>query len=409
MKKLLALLLAGLLAIGCLAGCGDDEKKPDSGKESGKQSATQGEKEEDKTSKEEETVEGTPMVLEYDDYVKFDDVKVIVSKDESIIKASNGQIRAVKVTDTPVAVAVHKKDGTVENYAVTVKKAKISIMLICGQSNASGEITGVPENGTKYNCAKLPMGIAYTWGGASSAPTAFVGGDKKDGFRAGLAWEWYETSKAAGAAEKVCFVYQYNYTATPGEKIDEFFDENGGKGTIAKSVKMVNACYEYYKSGKGSENFEIAHCGMYWLQGESDANMDAAVYKAKFKTLWSELKTQTQNKLTYCGILRVRKGGFMGLEEFGPYTAQKALAAEEKDIYSASLITESWSGKNGKTEIKTDISKYHIFNEEQYEGKIAGGILTEQLDSYYGGLHYSPLGYNIIGAESAVNIYNAVK
>ena len=78
-----------------------------------------------KTDKKEESgdepqVEGTPLVMEYDDYLTFENAKVIVSKDESVVQGTGNKMRARKVTDTPVRVSVHNKDGSVEHYDVKV-------------------------------------------------------------------------------------------------------------------------------------------------------------------------------------------------------------------------------------------------------------------------------------------------
>lgn len=409
MKRFLVLLLASSLLLTCFAGCSskeDDEKESKTSKKTSAKDKTENTNQDTQGGEE---IVGTPLTMEFDDYLTFPDAKVIVSEDESIVNGTGNQLRARKVTSEPVAVAVHNKDGSVENYDVTVKKAKINIVLVCGQSNASGEISGVPANGLEYNCADIDSGVAYIWNAAATSPTAYGGASQRDGFRAALAQEWYEQSKKAGSAEKTCFVFQNDYTATPGEKIAEFLDDNGSKGTVKKSAKMVNACYEYYTTGNGKDNFEVAGCGMYWLQGESDSQQTEAYYIAKFNELWSRLKSETSNKLTYCGILRVRRdSGFQNLGDSGPVTAQKKLAETNNDIFMASVITENWSG-NGKTEIKVDISNYNIFDEEQYAEIVSGNTLTEQLDSIYGGLHYSPLGYNIIGADAAYNMYKTLR
>lgn len=413
MKKFLALILASLMMLACFAGCGSDDKKESGKKKPDKTSSSGKTDKTDKTDKTEESgdevpVEGTPLVMEYDDYLTFENAKVIVSKDESIVQGTGNNMRARKVTDTPVRVSVHNKDGSVEHYDVKVHKAKINIVLVCGQSNASGEVSGVPANGLAYTCAKVDSGIGYIWNAASTSPTAF-GGGAKDGFRAALVQQWYEQSKAAGSPEKTCLVFQNDYTATPGERIAEFLDDNSSRGTVKKSAKMVNACYDYYTTGNGKDNFEVVGCGMYWLQGESDSKETESYYTAQFNTLWSRLKTETNGKLKYCGILRVRKdSGFNNLGASGPVTAQKKLAETNGDIYMASVITENWSGK-AADQMQVDISNYHIFDEAQYSKIVSGNTLTERLDSIYGGLHYSPLGYNIIGADAAYNMYKTLR
>lgn len=403
MKKFLALILAALLIAGCFAGCGakkENNKKEGNKKSPPKQSSTST-KEETATKK---PVKGEPMELEFSDCVTFDNTKVIVSSDESIVRASGSKIRALKLTDEPVAVAVHKKDGSVENYSVTVKKAKIHIAVICGQSNADGATNGASQQALEYNCTKLDEGTAFIWNAGSTSPSDYYGGSKTDGFKAGLAKQWYEQSKLAGAPEKTCFVYQTSYTAYSGEVVSEFLNDNSLFANVKKTAKMFNACYDYYTNGNGKDNFEVVSCEMYWLQGESDSNTATPTYKSRFTEMWSRLKTETNNKLNYCGIMRVRKGGFDGLEDFPPHVAHKELVAENNDIHFASLITENWHG-GGSNEVTMDTTNFHIFGEEQYKDMLSNNTFKTQVKLLYAGLHYAPLGFNIIGADAAINMY----
>ena len=193
MKKLLAIILAVMMCLVCFAGCGGSEEEKTDDKSSKKTSTNSktedknddktDDKTEDENKKEEEAVKGEPLAMEYDDYITFENAKVIVSKNEDIVKGTGNTLRALKLTEEPIAVAVHNKDGSVENYDVTVKKAKINIVLICGQSNASGETTGVPANGLAYKCATVQKGVGYMWNAASTSPSGFYGGGK-DAFRA---------------------------------------------------------------------------------------------------------------------------------------------------------------------------------------------------------------------------------
>ena len=353
------------------------------------------------------------LTLSYDDRYEFTGASSVTSSDSSVITVSGNVIRAVGITNgTPVTVTADGKD-----YSVTVNKAKINIVTVAGQSNAAGESTGVDSTLlAKYSSTVPEKGTAYLWTGGASAPVDFTEGStyNKGGFRGALAAEWYAQSSAAGSPEKTVVVYGTNYTATPGEKIAEWTSDDSTKARHDKTAAMVNACYDYYKTGEGSNYYDISGCGMYWLQGESDRTQTAEYYYNAFSSLWSNLKQETSGRLEYCAFMRVRgaSGSDSTLRYSGPVAAQYQLTNDFSDIFTASNLTEQWpadSSSDLSNTVKVDISNYHIFGGTQYANIVNGTVLTEQIAAIYGGLHYSRLGYSLIGADAAFNMYRSLR
>lgn len=351
------------------------------------------------------SADSTPLALSYDDYYTFEGAASVTSSDTSVLSVSGNTVHAVGLASAPVTVTA---DG--EEYSVTVKKAKINIVMVAGQSNACGEISGTPTESNFYRSATTTKGTAYLWGIGATKPAALSGNGTYDGFRAALAEEWYQQSLLAGDPEKTVVVFGSNHTGTPGEKIAEFLDESSTKGTVGKASAMLNACYEYYSTGAGAQFYDITNCGMYWLQGESDSTQSVTYYYENFTTLWKNLKTATQNRLNYCAFMRVRRdSGTQNLSYSGPVIAQYQLTNDNADMFMASTITENWTGETTDT-VRIDVSKYHVFDEDQYASVISadGKTITAQLTHVYGGLHYTRMGYNIIGADAGYNMYRSL-
>lgn len=349
--------------------------------------------------------EDVSLFLCYDDYYTFDGASSVTSSDASVLSVSGNTVHAVGLSSSPIMVTADGKE-----YLITVKKAKINIVMVAGQSNACGEISGTPTESNFYRSTTTTKGTAYLWGIDATAPKALSGNGTYDGFRAALAEEWYQQSVLAGDPEKTVVVFGSNHTGTPGEKIAEFLDETSSKGTVGKASAMLNACYEYYSTGIGAQYYDIVNCGMYWLQGESDSTQSVTYYYDNFTTLWKNLKTATHNRLNYCAFMRVRRdSGTTNLSYSGPVIAQYQLTNDNADMFMASTITENWTGATTDT-VSVDVSKYHVFDEDQYSSVLSedGNIITARLTHIYGGLHYSRMGYNIIGADAGYNMYRSL-
>ena len=431
MKKLIAILLAFILVFG-LAACGNDGNtssdnvsSKDDASSVGTNTSTDdntssddGNTSSDDNTSSEPTSSNTPiketknMQLLFDDFYDFkqDGAIAVKSSDTEKITVSGTEIRAVGVTSKPVTVTVTLNNNTAIAYNTTVKKAKLNIVVIAGQSNAMGHTGGVPADALKYNSTTCVKGSAFLWGATAKEPALFLGNSKTDGMRAGLAAQWYETSKKAGNTEKTVIIWQEGYTSASGAPIDYFIDPNGSRATYIKTATMVNACYDYYTTGAGAKGYDIVNCGLYWFQGESNLSMSFITYKEKFMEYFNGLNSLTSNRVKYCGFMRIRNGvGPLALDvaSNGAHMAQKELVKNNDNMYMASVITGQWKG-DGKNTVNVDISKYDIFGEEQYKSIVSGTTLTEKQENIYGGLHYGPLGFNILGADAAVNMYAAL-
>ena len=358
------------------------------------------------TSSEEKKPDTKDMEMLFDDFYDFkqDGATAVKSSDTKKIKVSLGtEIRAIGVADSPVPVTVTFEDGHETIYNITVKKTKLNIVILGGQSNAVGATSGVPQGGFNYVSTECIKGTSFIWGAQHKVPIVLNGGTATDGIRPAFAAQWYELSKKAGNIEKTVIIWANNHTSTSGEKIDEFFIKDGERATVEKTAKMINDCFDYYTTGAGSQGFDIVNCGVYWFQGESDVSMAPETYEQKFMNYFNGLNSLTSNRVKYCAFFRIRGGGG-ALTPNGPVTAQQNMANNNDNMYMASVLTEQWKG-DGKNTVDVDISKYDIFGEDQYKNIISGTTLTEKQENIYGGLHYRPLGFNILGADAAVNMY----
>ena len=330
--------------------------------------------------------------LQYDDYIPvsdFGDAVTIGEESKDILKTEiedgTEYIHAIGVGDATITV-----DG--EEQTVTVEPAKINIVLVMGQSNATGEYNANynETNQSSFDVAStacLP-GTAYLWGNASSTEPGALAQSR--GFRAALAAELY-----AKTNEKTVIVYNSPLTAKPGASINEWTDDNTTLNPdAATAARMVNNCYEYYED---SEYYEISSCGMYWLQGESNANMPATEYYEKFMALWAQMKEETD--LSYCAFFRVRRSSpYPGkLDYMGPVIAQYQMTNDNADMYMATTLTEDWSYTADEYEKKVtiDTSAYDTIEQNS---------ITTEYYKVFGGIHYYQLGYNIIGADAACNM-----
>lgn len=412
MKRIIAVILSITLCC-CFSGCG--EKKADKDKEKGTVSS----KPQDAASKtdtsDEENYDSTIEVnLNFDDYYQLENAEKIDIKDKKVFKCDymTKTLHAVDITDKPSEVAVTTADGQKILYKISVAKSKINIVIVAGQSNAAGEITGIPEEAKKYTQALCDSATTFMWKEGSAIPGAFKGGGNGDsgkgtGICSALARQWTEQLADSGKNEKVVLVFAKNHTATAGISLEQYMDDNASGANVKKTVAIVNKCYDYYEKGAGSKGYDIASCGMYWFQGEGNASSAAKDYYNKFSTVWNQIKSGTNNRVKYCGIMRVRikSGGTLAVSN--SVLAQFKLANDFDDIYMASTLTESLNKSLNDT-VTLDVSNYKVVDETQYTSIVSGNILTEKQGNIYGGLHYSPLGFNILGADAAYNMIRAL-
>ena len=409
MKRIIAVILSITLCC-CFSGCGEIKADKDTASSKPKNNSSKTD------SKTEENYDSTIEVnLNFDDYYQLENAEKIDIKDKKVFKCDymTKTLHAVDITDKPSEVAVTTADGQKILYKISVAKSKINIVIVAGQSNAAGEITGIPEEAKKYTQALCDSATTFMWNqGTTVAPTAFAGGGlgqngQGTGICSSFARQWTEQLADSGKNEKVVFVFAKNHTATAGITLEQYMDDNSTYASVKKTVDVVNKCYDYYEKGAGSKGYDIVSCGMYWFQGEGNGNSEAQDYYNKFSTAWSRIKSGTNNRVKYCGIMRVRikSGGTLAVSN--SVLAQFKLANDFDDIYMASTLTEFLN--KGLNDIVTlNVSNYKVVDETQYASIVSGNILTEKQGNIYGGLHYSQLGFNLLGADAAYNMLRAL-
>ena len=373
------------------------------------------------TSKYDET---KALTLTYGDTYALTDAKKVTVLDTSVFTYDEAtkKLNTKSASDKTASVEVETTTGKKILYNFTVKKAKMNIVIVAGQSNASGEVTGITAAAGKYTYAACDPNTTFIWKSSSAtAPVAFKGGGTGSygsgtgtGICSALARQWTEQMKARGSNEKVTVVFGYNQTATGGIGLDDYISSSASGATADKTIKLVNKCLDYYEKGAGSKNYEVVTCGFYWFQGEANGlSYSVSDYYTKFKSTWDKIKSGTSNRVKYCAFMRVRvkDSGAWGLSVGGSNAAQFKLANDFDDICMGSTVTEFLNKSNANQTVTLDISNYKVMDEAQYSAIVSGNKLTAKQSDLFSGPgspHYSCLGFNVLGADAAYNMINAL-
>ena len=317
---------------------------------------------------------------------------------------------------TGIGIAKVKIDGQI--YEVTVEKAKLNIVVIMGQSNAGNHFANATSDIT------CPPGTAYWWGNgqgtAATEPVAYT--QPSMGFHTPLLAELYAQSVAAGDPVKNVLVWQEGITSKNGQSIVKWAASADDTSGTDATVTMIENCLAYY--AQHPDKYEIVGKCVYWLQGESDTEMDPDLYTQRFMAMWGRLKAAGMEKLAF---LRVRRGTTQNQEDHqdlyhsASLSAQIHMVNENPDMFLATTLTENWVG-TADTVHTVDISQY-ITLMQTYGGSAshtdsygndatyADGKLTTTMKSLYGSnnkCHYGKFGYALIGADAAYNMYRAL-
>ena len=349
--------------------------------------------------------------------LSFDDHVDMTGKSVEIIDAGNAVIALDKnyLVATGIGTAKVRVDGKI--HEVTVKKAKINLVMIMGQSNAGNHF---PNATSDVTC---PIGTAYWWGNgegtSATKPVPYT--QPSMGFHTPLLAELYAQSVAAGDPVKNVMIWQEGITSKDGESIVKWAQSaTDTRGTDA-AVTMLENCIAYYEAN--SDKFEIVGSGVFWLQGESDATMSPERYEECFMAMWKRLKNAG---MEYMAFLRVRafdKAAVTKADLYytAPLSAQIKMINENPEFYMATTVTENWTGLPADTHT-VDISNYITMMEtygksesytDQYgnNATYSDGKLTTTMKTLYGSnntCHYGKFGYGIIGADAAYNMYHAL-
>ena len=335
------------------------------------------------------------LALQYDDYYTFDDAATVTSDNGDIIAVDGTTIHAVGVSDTPVTVTV---DETA--YSVTVSKAKLNIVVVMGQSNS----------GLWYGDSQVPVekGTTYYWGQRNvntTAPVDYTDASSGRGFHKALLAELYAQSVEYNNPEKNVLVWAEGYTSYNGNALSSWVSSVDNTSGTDNTVKMVNACRNYYQAQ--SDKYELGDTVVYWLQGESDQSNDGKSYYDRFAAMWNRLKTDAG--ADYLAFLRVRKNNVgtnaQNIDYTGAVSAQYQLANDFNDIFMATTLTEGWVGAKDK-EFTIDVSDYNTLKKLYNSNSITATM--NELYGYTHSCHYETKGYEVIGADAAFNMYNAL-
>lgn len=392
--------------------------------------------------------------------VKSDNVQT-GGKDSEVLKIQEDSDNKVVAAGCGKAV-VELKSG--KKIGVTVKAAKISLLLLIGQSNMEGspdKLGSLEEYQNEYVVNK--EGKVYSTYGPSTLshsltngcfqtvspkltiwnPDEYVPGSLTDnssekewkrtnnltdaeqatgktGVDGALAKEWVKRTD-----EKVWLVN----AAHSGSSIDTWLP---GKERINnnfwQAVSLYKTCEQLLNKEIEAGHYKLSHKGYFWLQGETDDNMSAKKYLEKFLKMHNGIKNElgtgrvkkyknVDQKIEFAGILMVRAHGDptdnSDLYMTGPRKAQYYMCNSSKekfkDIYLASHISEDWVTDAGvdlyfKSKYPT-IEKYMEFNNMKKQDV----EIPSQVEDVHQSVHYTQLGYNELGRDAAANICYALK
>ena len=320
---------------------------------------------------------------------------------------------------------------------ITVEKAKISLVLVMGQSNSvswSGAEAGGMFAGALSDISS-PLGTAYYWGKNSSTPDLYT--EASRGIHSTLIAELYAQSVAAGNPVKNVLIWQNGLTSVSGSSISNWATPSAATQTTEEIAAMVKKCRAYFLAR--AEYYEIVSGGMYWLQGEIDGStntedhtaMDPETYEDSFMKMWGVLNKGTG--LSYVAFLRVRRDvadnqfpnadtpDHNDLTYTTALSAQLKMIAKQNNFYLATTLTENWVGTED-TEHTINIHQYYTLM-EQYSGGdrfedeygnvaiYSDGTLTTTMKELFGSInycHYGKFGYTLLGADAAYNMYHAL-
>lgn len=352
--------------------------------------------------------------VQYDDYID------ISSNDINFVDDNNSV--ACKTDNYLVATNIGATKVYIDNklYLIEVSKAKINIITIMGQSNAGNHFVNSTSDITS------PIGTAYWWGNGNGInavePVHYTQPSMR--FHAPLLAELYAQSANDGNPIKNVMIWQEGITSKNGKSITAWASSESNTSGTNATATMIRNCVNYYSNN--SNKYEIVGNGIYWLQGESDINMEPTKYIRLFMAMWSNLKDAGAE---YVAFFRVRKAitdnyvgsKHMDLDYHGSLSAQLYMINNNPNMFLATTITENWIGD--ETDVHSvDISDYiSMMNtygafstfSDSYGNKatIKNGILTTTMKELYGSnnkCHYGKFGAAIIACDAAKNMYKAL-
>ncbi len=341
------------------------------------------------------------LELTYGDYHTFSGAKK-VSLDETngALTVNGNEIYATDITTNPIPVMV---DDTL--YMVTVKKAKLNLVLVDGQSNArgtAGELDSVnpitPNKGDGYMWVDGALTDMKTY---VDTKVAAISDNSSIGFYPALAAEWYELT-----GEKTVIIHK-GYDGAP----ISFWSSRGYTNSAVTEIENAIAAIS------ADSNFEIVSAGYYWLQGESNMILEAntsgfqdyEIYTTPGQYIDAYLPIhnayitalEKSGVTAFGGILAARSrdctNGLNTVSEYaGARAAQIYLANNYDNIVMVSNIADSWN--QAATDAYTFTST---------AGKQVSVARVKDLFAT-APVHYAQSGFNIIGLDAADGMKKAL-
>lgn len=302
----------------------------------------------------------------YDDYKSIEGVEIAEGSLEMITVGSNTYIHAKDVGEGTITYS----NGDVEN--ITVKKAKLDVIYLYGQSNASYRNGNISEVDSQP-----PMGTTYFYGYEDAyGPSAALnntGFDISD-------CDMYSLYDSDGVLRVggILPSFSYNYNKITDHKV-YLIDGAIGNKSILTFDPPSGFMWTYGESILDAGLSEIDttlydySCKYYmWIQGEADSGRDIDVYKERFMEMHTALLDGEMSGIYFqkCFMSKVRESNGVNSS-----IAQLQLAEEHPNTI----------------EIVSDVDSFTVAN----------GLMGSD------NLHYSQKGNNIVGERFGVALGEA--
>ncbi|MBN7771932.1 sialate O-acetylesterase [Clostridium aminobutyricum] len=299
--------------------------------------------------------------LQYDDRYKFIPKTIVAkrfsSSNPDIAAVDNlGNVKIVGVSDEGAVITA--TDGAKSEELVITKtiRAPLEIYIITGQSNASyyyaePQLATATKPGTAYHYSELVGGEQIRSMNNKDGSMA------RGNIEAALGKTLYELT-----GEKLLMVN----AGVSGRKVDTFIPKTGESYQHIEYVWGV--IQKHLHEEEFLKHFEPRIRSYIWVQGESDGNTDVNSYKENYMLMHQTLTGDGYGFQN--GFIILTKPKFAG-----SYNAQLQLADENSDIAIATRSAGSFTVENGKMR--------------------------------FDDLHYSQVGDNLLGEETAKSIFKA--
>lgn len=380
-------------------------------------------------------------------------------KDKNVVRVDGKNRKKIFAVGCGKAV-VEFKDGT--TYGILVRPAKISLLLLIGQSNMEGNHS-VDKSSEEYikNAILNSSGKVYnTYGPSSrlhykrvanwsktSAPlsvsnaskfvpksltdnssanewkrtnnlTSAASAKSKSGIDSALASQWTKKMK-----EKVWVVN----AAHGGTSITTWQPDKGKNNNFWQAVALYKACERTLNNEIKAGHYKLSHKGYFWLQGEQDYNMKAGKYLTYYMKMHKALRKQLRGssaknykfvnkKIEFAGILMVRSHkkatSLADVELTGPRKAQYYMCNSKKtvykDVFLASQLSEVWLTNNSVKSYFANKYKTNAKYRSQNNTRNKSLQLPVSMNQIHSTIHYTQLAYNELGRDAVNNICYAL-